>query len=195
MTPPETTNADLFTIEQSHEKPRLTAPRLSNLGTVGTGGDRGRNHDDKGHFTTANTAARDRSAKRALTAPLRAARKRLEKASDLPASVADELLRDALAVYGSAKAELGSSSVFVLANVVAFATESVLAGYFAKQSAEMGFDTERGGELLELAHRCETQSQRAMTAALAAAKALGGRKPQARNAVDRIRDTTWEASK
>jgi hypothetical protein len=166
-------SADLHTIELSHGKPRLTAPRLSDVGAVEAGAERLRNHDEKGRFVPGNAAGRDRNAKRALTAPLRAARARLLAADDtLPRSVADELLRDALAVYGSAKSELGSSSVFVLANLVTFATESVLSGYFAKQAAEQGFDTARGGQLLELGHKCETQAQRAMTAALAARKAL-----------------------
>lgn len=177
MTDTNTTKSpQLFTVEQSHGKPRLTGPRPSDLGAVEPGDERARNHDAKGRFAPGNAAGRDRSAKRALTAPLRAARRRLLEAVNQPGAVADELLRDALAVYGSAKVELGSSSVFVLANVVSFATETVLAGYFAKQAAADGFDTPRGAELLELAHRCESQSQRAMTAALAAAKALSGRK-------------------
>lgn len=167
-----TTTPELFTVEESHGKPRLTAPRLSDVGTVETGDDRARNHDAKGQFALRNKAAAGRAAKRALTAPLRAARERLQETGDLPRSVADELLRDALAVFGSAKVELGSSSVFVLANAVSFATESVLAGFFTNQAAAAGFDTARGAELLEMAQRCEQCAQRAMTAALAAAKAL-----------------------
>jgi hypothetical protein len=167
------TDPELFTIEQTKGKRRLTAPRLSNLGTVGTVDDRQANHNADGTFATRNRAAADRSAKRALTAPLRAARTRLQDLGEgVTPPVADELLRDALAVYGSARVELGSSSVFVLANLISFATESVLAGYFARKSGDAGFDTELGAGLLELTHRCETQAQRAMTAALAAQKAL-----------------------
>lgn len=164
---------ELFTVEQSHGKPRLTPPRPSDLGSVEADDERLRNHRANGTFAPGNRAAFNRSAKRALTAPLRAARTRLEALGEgVPRPVADELLQAALAVYGSARVELGSSSVFVLANLITFATESVLAGYFAKEAATAGFDTERGGELLERGHRCETQAQRAMTAALAAVKAL-----------------------
>lgn len=171
--------ADLFTIETSHDKPRLTAPRLSDVGTVATVCEPSQDRGARGRFAAGNQVAANRSAKRALTAPLRAARKRLQDLGDaLPHPVADELLRDALAVYGSARLELGSSSVFVLANVVSFATESVLAGYFTKQAADADFNTERGAAHLEQAQRCEQCAQRAMTAALAATKALSGRRPK-----------------
>ncbi len=181
------TNPELFTVEQSHGKARLTQPRPSDLGSVEADDERRRNHRANGTFAPGNRAAFNRSAKRALTAPLRAARTRLEALGEgLPRPVADELLQAALAVYGSARVELGSSSVFVLANLIAFATESVLAGYFAKEAAAAGFDTERGGELLELGHRCETQSQRAMTAALAAVKALSGKRAKAGRVIDAI---------
>lgn len=172
---------DLHTLEQSRGKARLTRPRLSDVGTVPTVDERSRDRVAGGLFAPGNKAAVGRTAKRALTAPLRAARTRLrELDGGLPAPIADELLSDAMSVFNSARVELGSSSVFVLSNAVMFATESVLAGHFAKQAAVAGFDTERGAELLEMAHRCETQAQRAMTAALAAVKALPKRGKTAR---------------
>jgi len=166
-------DGELFTLEQSHGKARLTGPRPSDLGTVATGDEPSRDRVAGGLFAPGNRVAVNRTAKRALTAPLRAARARLEALGEgLPRPVADELLHDALAVYGSARRELGSSSVFVLANAVSFATETVLAGFFAKQAASVGFDTEQGATYLEQAQRCEQCAQRAMTAALAAKKAL-----------------------
>ena len=170
-------DSDLFTFEQSHGKPRLTQPRPSDLGSVEAGDDRQRNHNADGTFAARNRAGANRNAKRAVTAPLRAARKRLQELGEgVEPSAADTLQTDAMAVYGSARLELGSSSIFVLANLVTFATEAVLAGYFSKRAGELGFDTEEGASMLEVSHRCETQSQRAMTAALAATKALGGKK-------------------
>jgi hypothetical protein len=171
--------SELHTIEPSHGKARLTAPRPSDLGSVDAGDERQRNHRADGTFAPGNRAAYNRSAKRALTAPLRAARARLrDVVGGEGRPVADALLNDAMAVYGSARVELGKSSVFVLAPLASFATESVLAQHFTKLAAEAGFDTERGGQLLELAHRCETQAQRAMTAALAASKAVPQRRGQ-----------------
>jgi hypothetical protein len=173
--------AELHTIEASHGKPRLTQPRPTDLGTVATEDERARDRVAGGKFAPGNKAAAGRTAKRALTAPLRAARKRLQEAGEaVVPSDADALLSDAMAVYASARLELGSASVFVLGPTVAFATETVLAGYFAKQAATAGFETERGLELLDAAHRCETQAQRAMTAALAAMKALPKRGRAAR---------------
>lgn len=171
--------AELFTIEQSHGKPRVTGPRPSDLGTVPTGRDRSRNHGADGRFQPGNDAARDRGAKRALTAPLRAARTRLREAVEgQDPDEADALLGAAMAVYASARAELGSNSTFVAAPCVTFATESVLAGYFTTLAAKAGFCTEQGAAYLKLAHDCETHAQRAMTSALAAAKALGGKRRQ-----------------
>ena len=169
----------MSTIEQCRDKPRLTRKRMSNLGTVGTVDERSRDRAEGGRFAVGNKAASGRAAKRALTAPLRAARKRLQEAGEaVPPSDADALLSDAMAVYASARLELGSASVFVLGPTVAFATETVLSGYFAKLAADAGFDTERGLELLVVAQRCETQAARAMTAALAATKALGEKRPK-----------------
>lgn len=168
---------ELHTFEVSHGKPRLTAPRPTDLGTVEPVGDRGRDHDAKGRFVPGNRAAVGKSARRALTAPLRAARTRVREAVGGEARpVADELLNDALAVFGSVRVELDSRSVLVLGPAVTYATETVLAGYFVKLAAEKGLETEEGARLLGLAHACETQATRALTAALAAAKAVGGRK-------------------
>jgi len=178
MTDTDNTKAgELFTVEDSHGKPRLTAPRLSDLGTVPTDDERSRDRVAGGLFAPGNKAAQGRTAKRALTAPLRAARKRVQELGEgLPAPVADGLLSDAMAVFNSARLELGGSSVFVLANAVSFATESVLSNYFFKLAAEAGFDTEIGAAHLASAQRCEQCAQRAMTACLAAKKAIGSPK-------------------
>jgi hypothetical protein len=166
-------DGELFTHELSKGKVRQTGARLSDLGTVPTEDERSRDRGERGRFKAGNKAAANRSAKQALTAPLRAARTRVREAVEGQGrSLADALLSDAMAVYASARLELGSASVFVLAPLTSFATESVLAQHFTKLAAELGFDTERGLLMLETAHRCETQAQRAMTAALAAKKAL-----------------------
>jgi hypothetical protein len=170
---------DLFTIEQSHDKPRLTQPRPSDLGTVETGADRRQDHNADGTFAAGNKAAADRSAKRALTAPLRAATARVRAVTEGQApSETDALLADAMAVYSSVRRELGTRRTLVLSAVAVHAAESVLAGYFINRAAAVGLDTKQGAALIEMAHRCETQAARAMTAALAATKALGGRKPK-----------------
>src|SRR5262245_24993220 len=60
---------ELFTIEESHGKARLTAPRPSDLGAVPTETERGRDHDARGRFKPGNRAQVGKAAKRALTAP------------------------------------------------------------------------------------------------------------------------------
>lgn len=165
----------LHTIEVSHEKPRLTRPRPSDLGTVETGEDRSQDHGSDGRFQPGNQAAANRSARRALRAPLRAARDRIAAAQAEP-EVADRLLADALAVFEAARAELGTRSVFAQGPTIAYAVETILAGFYMQQAAAEGFLTERGMKLHERAMACETQAARSMTAALAATKALGGKK-------------------
>lgn len=164
-------------VEVSHEKERLALVRLSDVGTVPTGEDRRRDHEPSGQFAKGNRAAAGRAAKRALTAPLRAARKRVQLAlgAECP-SATDELLSDAMSIYSSSKLDLGSRSVLVLGPLVTHATETVLAGFFARRAAELGLESEEAGRLLGLAHACETQATRALTAALAACKGLAGRK-------------------
>ena len=169
------TDSELFTIEQSHGKPRLTGPRPSDLGTVETGGDRGRDRDAGGRFQTGDKAAVGRSAKRALRAAYSAANDRLKSVVG-EGPVADQLLADASAVHRAARLELGTSSVFVEGPSIAYAVESVLAGYFMAEAAQAGFLSDRGLELHQRAMQCETQAQRAMTAALAAVKALKDRR-------------------
>jgi hypothetical protein len=176
-----TDSGELFTLEPSHGKPRLTAPRPSDLGTVPTGEEPSRDRGAGGLFKLGNQAAVNRSAKQALRRPYRDAEKRVGEAlaSRLEPSEADALLTDALAVYRSASRELGNGSAFVHGGVIAFATETVLAGFYMRAAADAGFLTERGMLLHDRALASEQAAARAMTAALAACKALSGkRKPR-----------------
>jgi hypothetical protein len=181
------TDPELHTIEESHGKPRLTQPRLSDLETVTTVGEPSGERGPGGRFAPGNKVASGARAKRAIAAPLRDARKRVLAATDgQPATVADAVLRDALTIYRRARLELDASSIFVLSSLAAFATQSALTQYFTKRSAECGFDTERGLAMLEQAQRCEQQAQRAMTAALAATKALPKAGRKGRSILDAI---------
>jgi hypothetical protein len=179
------TGSELFTVEQSHGKSRLIGPRPSDLGTVDTAAERSAERDALGRFQPGNQIAVGRGARKALRAPYRAAEQRIGEAlaTGSEPTVADVLLRDALHVFNAARAELGSRSVFAQGPTIAYAVETVLAGFFMREAAAAGFTTERGLELHERAMACETQAARAMTAALAAAKALGGRKAAHANAV------------
>jgi len=171
---------ELFTVELSHGKPRLTAPRPSDLGSVPTGRDRSADHDARGRFTPANQAAVGRTARMALRAPYRAAEERIRQATaeQCEPGESDRLLADALAVFEAARRELGTRSVFAQGPTIAYAIETTLAGFYMQQAAAEGFLTERGLELHERAMQCEQAALRAMTAALAATKALGGKRKQ-----------------
>jgi hypothetical protein len=170
--------AELFTIEASHGKDRLTGPRPTDIGTVPTAEDRSRDHTAAGTFALGNQAAVGRSARTALRSPYRAAEKRISEAlaSGAEPSDSDRLLADALAVFHSARRELGSASAFVQGPTIAYAVETILAGYFMSEAAAAGFMTDRGLALHERAMACEQAAGRAMTAALAATKALSARR-------------------
>lgn len=174
----------LFDIERSRGKARLTQPRPSDIGAVPAGADRLANHDRAGRFTAGNRAGVGRSARTAIRAPLRAAEKRISEALATGGEPAesDRLLADALAVFHAVRRELGSSSALVQGPAIAYATETILAGYFVRAASEAGFLTERGMLLHDRALACEQAASRAMTAALAATKALSLRAPKQRNA-------------
>jgi hypothetical protein len=113
-----------------------------------------------------------------MRAPYRAAEKRVNEAlaSSTDPSEADAVLRDALAIFEAARAELGTRSVFAQGPTIAYAVETALAGFYMQAAGAAGFLTEKGMLLHDRAMACETQANRAMTAALAASKALGGKK-------------------
>jgi hypothetical protein len=89
-----------------------------------------------------------------------------------------QVARDALALYAAAKRSVGCTAPLVLARLLRNAVNDVLADRLTAEALKAGVATERGAALLELAHRCEQRAERNLIAALAAAKALGGRKPE-----------------
>jgi hypothetical protein len=169
----------LHTIELSHEKPRLTAPRPSALGTVPTAGERSPDHDERGRFTRDNSAATERASKAGMRRPYRQARKRVREAlaSGVEPGAADVLLADAFGVYLAARREFGAGRTLTEGPAIAYGVETILAGYFTEQAALAGFLTDEGARLHDRALACEQAAARALTAGLAAAKALGCRRP------------------
>ncbi len=170
---------ELHTIELSHDKPRLTGPRLSDVGTVPSATEPSPDRVEQGRFAPGNQVAAGRSAKQAIRRPLKDALRRVEDAirDAVEPSEADVLVADAEAVCREAMRSVGAPSILVLAPAVRFATNSVLAGHLTNKAAEAGFTTEEGERLLGMAHQCEQQALRASTAMLANAKALGSAKP------------------
>lgn len=189
-----TASTSLYEHELSHGKPRLTQPRPTALGTVGTVPERSRDHCPDGTFAPGNQAAVGRSARQALRGPYALAEERVSEAlaRRVEPTVADQLLTDALAVYRSAVRELKSGSAFVHGPTISYACEVVLAGYFMARAAEAGFDTEAGQAFHDRAMACEQAAGRASTAALAATKFLGSRSRKKSSALAHI-DAAGEA--
>lgn len=180
--------ADLHTLEPSNGKVRLTGPRLSDLGTVPAEGERTADHvpagateRKPGTFAPNNAAGRKRGAKRALRRAYTSARDRVrnaltEAAGTLPDGVAlptaDQLMADAFTVHMAGMRELGSDSVFVQGSSLVYATETTLYGFYLEAAGQAGLLTEQGMQLHDKAAACATLAARAMTACLAAKKAL-----------------------
>jgi hypothetical protein len=178
---------DLFTIEQSHDADRLTAPRPSKLGTAATVAERSSDHTPAGTFGLANKASAERGAKRALRGAYAAARERINAAVASGADLAnlpeaDRLLADAFQVHMAGMRELGSRSVFVQGQSLVHAIEAVLHAYFMNAAASAGFLSDRGAELKAMADGCAATSAKALTACLAASKFLGTRRKRKRGA-------------
>lgn len=168
----------LHTLEASHGRLRLTAPRLSDVGTVPSACEPSPDRVDGGLFAPGNKIAEGRSAKQAVRRPLKQARRRLEDAiaRAVEPSEADQLIADADAVCREAMRSVGHGSILVLAPAVRFAVNSILAGHYSNKATEVGLTTEEGERLMGLAHGCEQQMLRASTAMLANAKALDGKR-------------------
>lgn len=166
---------ELFTIERSHGAPRLTAPRPSDLGTVPTEEERSRNHTVTGTFAFNNRAAVGRSAKAVLRKPYREAKRRVCEAlaGQREPADSDRVLGGALALFHAARRELGSGSPLVQGPALTYAVETVLAGFFLSEAAHAGFSTRQGLLMHERAMLCETQANRALATALAAARVVG----------------------
>lgn len=192
--------SDLFTIEQSHDGDRLTAPRPSKLGAAATEAERSGDHTPRGTFAGKNRAAADRGAKRALRGAYAAARARINAAvaegadlTNLPET--DRLLADAFQVHMAGMRELGSRSVYVQGPSLVYAIESVLHGFYLNAAASAGLLTERGAELKAMADGCAATSAKALTACLAASKFLGTRRKRKRGAPAYFETEAVEAGK
>jgi hypothetical protein len=83
------------------------------------------------------------------------------------------VLDAALRRYDAARRDLGAESVLVLSPLERWAESEELCSYFANKAALAGLDTPEGERLLARRDVLEGRANRAMTAALAAATAIG----------------------
>lgn len=164
-------------IERDNGGDYVTRTRLSDLETVDTEGQRLRNHDAKGRFTSENDAARENGARRELTRALKEIRDAVQDApgTAITPEESREVARSALRLYGAAKRSLGQDAPLVLLRVKRSSVNDALADYYTAKASKVGFDTERGMALVDFAGKCEQRAERAMTAAIAFAKAISGK--------------------
>ncbi len=162
-------------IEESHGKPRLTMPRLSDMHEGSTP------EQTEQRREQLRENARYRGSKEALRAPLRAvAGEEVRRAVGGLATPEESRLvaENALQLAGDAAREVACGSPFCAHHTTRFGVNAALAGFYAQRAAEVGFGSPEGLTFVEAAHRCERQAERAMVAAIAAAKEFGSRRPK-----------------
>jgi len=164
-------------IEPKGGVPYLARTRPSDLEPIDTERQRSAQQDAAGRFVVNNTAGAERGAKHDLVRPLRAVRDAVQDATggSLPPEDSREVVRAALRLYASNRRSVGHTELPVLARLVRAAVNDALATYYTAEAARAGFATETGLALVDAAHRCEQRAERGMTAAIAFAKALGGK--------------------
>jgi hypothetical protein len=169
-----------MTLERSHGKVRITRSRQSRA-TVAADSERARDRDGRGRFAPGNGAGRNRTAKRSLTATLRAA------ASSALAEVAGEstssqsgsqIAQQALVLYRSGARDVGDSAM-ALSHVMTWALNYSLSLHLSVSAFEAGADSDRGLRLIEAANACADRAARASTAALDFGKVLRGKRSAA----------------
>ncbi|HEX3594010.1 MAG TPA: hypothetical protein VHU80_02880 [Polyangiaceae bacterium] len=164
-------------IELSHGRPHLARTRQRDLEPIDAERERSAQQGAGGRFVANNTAGAERGAKHDLVRPLRAVRDAVQDATGGALAPEDsrEVVRAALRLYTSNRRAVGHSELPVLARLVRAAVNDALATYYTAEAARVGFATEAGLALVDAAHRAEARAERSMTAALAFAKALGGK--------------------
>lgn len=167
-----------MSIERSHGKMRLARPRPRDAGAATADRDPFRDRDARGRFQTGNTAGRNRTAKRSITAVLRSAAASgvagVVAAPSGSAPVPAQIAQQALTLYRAGRRDLHTDSPIALSHLARWAVNTALAQHLAALAAEHGLDTDQGLRLLERAHACEGRAERASIAALTMARAIGG---------------------
>ena len=160
-------------IETSHGRDYLVGPRLSDINDSvgGTDERRRRDHGPGGLFRRGNGAARGRGTKRAITSAVQDLIERTAGGS-LEASEASEVAQGALKLYDATRRSLGDDDPRVLAPALRFSVNTMLTGVFTRRAGEVGFTSEEGMALLEMAHKCEQRADRSSVQATAMASKL-----------------------
>lgn len=149
--------------EQSHGRPYVVGPRLSDTPAVDTDARRHRNHDDKGRFRRGNDAPRGGAAKRVLKRQLRLAVSSATTGAPLaPAETESaELLDQARVLFRETRRRLRMpDDPRVAGPAIRHAVNTVLAGFYTNKAGEAGFASDLGMKLLEMAHKCEQRADR-----------------------------------
>jgi hypothetical protein len=157
-----------MTIEQSHGRDRLTPPRLTDMGTSGASPQQPAERADQLRQNAMYRGSKE--AARASLAAVVGTQVRRAIPSDAAPEESRLVAANALQLASDAAREINVASPYVAHHVTRFGTNAALAGFFTQKAAEAGFDSPRGLELIEAAHRCEGAATRAMVAAAAAVR-------------------------
>jgi len=155
-----------MTFPRSHDRRRLEGSRLREVASPTAGPEEPRLSRKRPH----------RAPRRKLSAALRARVDRgvVSALSGIAAPDAGaQVARVAVSLYRAGQLELRTSSPMALSHLLRWAVGTATAQHLAMVACDVGPESDRGRELLELSMRLEGRAERASVAALSFARALG----------------------
>jgi len=165
--------------EKSHGGHYLMRPRPRDVAPVepehGPSSDRG----PGGRFAPGNRIGPGARATHAVQGSLRAiATRQVTQVAggQLAPAESRQLVAWAMSIYRRLRRDTGAISPLVQGPLLRFAVNSVLCNHLTARAAMVGFESEHGAKLLELAAKLEARSERSAIAAMALARVLPGKR-------------------
>jgi hypothetical protein len=167
-------------MERTKGKLRPSLPRSSDLAVVRAVGEPLGNRDARGRFASGNEIGRGRGWRNLI-------RKSLGTEASTP--LVERLVRETLVLHAGFMRELPFQGLQVNAPTAARAKWVAISAHVVNRALELGIETDKGRELLELALRLDQRAERLAVTALDMATRLAAAKPARRQG-----PSIWEAS-
>lgn len=165
--------------EQSHGGHYLMRPRPRDVAPGQSEHDPSAGRGPGGRFAPGNRISSGAGATHAVQGSLKAiASNQVSRAvgSQLAPAESRQLVGWAMSIYRKLRRDLGANSPLVQGPLLRFAVNSVLCNHLTARAAMVGFESEHGAKLMELAAKLEARSERSAIAAMALARVLPGKR-------------------
>jgi hypothetical protein len=165
--------------EQSHGSHYLMRPRPRDVAPAEPDDSPSAGRGPGGRFAHGNAIGSGARATHAVQGSLKAiASSQVSRSvgGQLAPAESRQLVAWAMSIYRKLRRDLGATSPLVQGPLLRFAVNSVLCNHLTARAAMVGFESEQGAKLLELAAKLEARSERAAIAAMALARVLPGKR-------------------